>query len=198
MSSCFLFQCYPAVYLTMNDCFHVYVLEFQTIFPCVFKTIWMCFAVARVWKSVDQWTFSVCKDVPKQNPHTTGEFRNLECVSDLLSLPRDIPSPKTRTWARHILSTSKVEDENLKHWQCSNDKPWIFRLVSGKVKLAKVRLVYSIWLTVSAAIAVDNKTKWSMCDVTTCTGDKRDEEQILCEACRRWFHKNCLPGEVGD
>jgi len=97
MSSCFLFQCYPAVYLTMNDCFHVYVLEFQTIFPCVFKTIWMCFAVARVWKSVDQWTFSVCKDVPKQNPHTTGEFRNLECVSDLLSLPRDIPSPKTRT-----------------------------------------------------------------------------------------------------
>ena len=41
MSSCFLFQCYPAVYLTMNDCFHVYVLEFQTIFPCVFKTIWM-------------------------------------------------------------------------------------------------------------------------------------------------------------
>ena len=39
------------------------------------------------------------------------EFRNLECVSDLLSFPRDIPSPKTRTSARHILSTSKLEDE---------------------------------------------------------------------------------------
>ena len=92
--------------------FHVYVLEFQTIFPCVFKTIWMCFAVARVWKSVDQWTFSVCKDVPQHKPRTTGEFRNLEWVSDLLSFPRDMPSPKTRTWARHILSTSKVEDVN--------------------------------------------------------------------------------------
>ena len=108
--SCFLFQCYPAVYLTMNDYFRVYVLEFQTIFPCVFETIWMCFAVARVWKSVDQWTFSVCKDVPQQKPRTSGEFRNLECVSDLLSFRRDIPSPKTRTWARQILSTSKVED----------------------------------------------------------------------------------------
>jgi len=42
------------------------------------------------------------------------------------------------------------------------------------VKLAKVRLIYSIWLTISAAIAVDNKYKWSMCDVTTCTVDKRD------------------------
>ena len=46
--------------------------------------------------------------------------------------------------------------------------------------------------------AVDNKSKWSMCDATTCTGDKRDEEQILCETCRRWFHKNCLPCEVGE
>ena len=45
---------------------------------------------------------------------------------------------------------------------------------------------------------VDSKSKWSMCDVTTCTGDKRDEEQILCVTCRRWFHKICLPGEVGD
>jgi len=41
------------------------------------------------------------------------------------------------------------------------------------VKLAKVHLVYSIWITISAAIAVDNKNKWSMCDVTTCMGDKR-------------------------
>jgi len=172
MSSCFLFQCYPAVYLTMNDCFHVYVLEFQTIFPWVFKTIWMCFAVARVWKSVDQWTFSVCKDVPQQKPPTTGEFRNLVCVSDLLSFPRDIPSPKTRTWARHILSTSKVEDVKFKAL-AMQQREALFRLASGKVKLAKVRLIYSIWLTVSAAIAVDNKNKWSMCDVTTCTGDKR-------------------------
>ena len=31
MSCCFLFQFYPAVDLTMNDCFHVYFLEFQTI-----------------------------------------------------------------------------------------------------------------------------------------------------------------------
>ena len=79
-------------------------------FPCVFKTIWMCFAVARVWKSVDQWTFSLCKDDPQQKPRTTGEFRNLECVSDLLPFPRDISSSKTRTWARQISSTSKVED----------------------------------------------------------------------------------------
>ena len=41
---------------------------------------------------------------------TSYEFRNLEWVSDRLSFPRNIPSPKTRTWARHILSTSKVED----------------------------------------------------------------------------------------
>ena len=170
----FLFQCYPPVYLTMNDCFHAYVLEFQTIFPCVFKIIWMCFAVARVCKSVDQWAFSACKDVPQRKPRATGEFRNLECVSDLLSFPRDIPSPKTRTWARHILSTSKVEDVKFEALAMQQREALIISLVSGKVKLAKVRLIYSIWLTVSAAIAVDNKNKWSMCDVTTCTGDKRD------------------------
>ena len=39
MSSCFLFQCYPVVDLTMNDYFHVYVLEFQTFFPLRFQNM---------------------------------------------------------------------------------------------------------------------------------------------------------------
>jgi len=109
MSSCFLFQCYPAVYLTMNDCFRVYVLEFKQ-FSRAFSKQYGCASLLHAFESVDQWTFSICKDVPQQKPRTTGEFRNLECVSDLLSFPRDIPSPKTRTWASHIFSTSKVED----------------------------------------------------------------------------------------
>jgi len=136
--------------------------------------------------------------VPQQKPRTTGEFRNRECVSDLLSFPRDIPSPKPRTWARHILSTSKVEDVKFEALARQQREALNIWFVSGKVKLAKVRLIYSIWLTISAAIGVDNENKWSMCDVNTCTGNKRDQEQILCVTCRRWFHKTCLPGDVGD
>jgi len=47
---------------------------------------------------------------------------------------------------------------NLKHWNCSNEKLWIFRLVSGKVKLTKVSLICSIWLTVSEILRLTIKT----------------------------------------
>ena len=166
----------PAVNLTMNDCFHVYVLEFQTIFPCVVKTIWMCFAVARVCKSVDKWTFSVayarmCHSI---KPRTTGEFRNLECVCDRLPFPSDIPSQKTRTWVRHILSTSKVEDEKFESLakqqrEALNISFSFWECETCQVKFDLQHLAYCI-----SNLAVDNKSKWSMCDVTTCTGDKRD------------------------
>ena len=73
----------------------------------------------------------------------------------------------------------------------------MFLLVSGKKKIAKLSLICSVWLSVSMISRLTTKAM-SMCDVTTCTSDKRDEEQILCVTCRRWFHKNCLPGEVGD
>jgi len=46
--------------------------------------------------------------------------------------------------------------------------------------------------------AVDNKSKQSIWDVTTCMGDEREKEQIFYITSMSWFHKNCLPGEVGD
>jgi len=36
---------------------------FLNILPCILKILWMCFTVAM---SVDEWKFSVCKDVPQQ------------------------------------------------------------------------------------------------------------------------------------
>jgi len=38
--------------------------RFSNIFSSIFRIIWTCFAVARVVTSVDEWKFSVCKDVP--------------------------------------------------------------------------------------------------------------------------------------
>jgi len=145
-------------------------------FSRAFSKQYGCASQLHAFESVDQWIFSVCKDVLQQKPRTTGEFRNLECVSDLLSLPRDIPSPKTGTWARHVLSTSKVEDVKFEALAMQQREALIisFSFWESETCQGTVRLIYSIWLTISAAIAVDNKNKWSMCDVTTCTGDKRD------------------------
>ena len=54
-----------------------------------------------------------------------------------------------------LLQLEKMYD--LKQWQCSNEKPWIFRLVPGREKLAKLGLVYSIWLTASAIYRLTTK-----------------------------------------
>jgi len=57
------------------------------------------------------------------------------------------------------LSTSTVEDVEFEALAMQQREALNILLVSGKVKLAKVSLIYSIWLTISAAIAVDNKNK---------------------------------------
>ena len=86
--------------------------RFSNIFPSIFKIIWTCFAVARVATSVDEWKFSVCKDVPQQkNSYDCGihAIVNAFAFINRLSFPSDIPSQKTRNWIRQILSTSNVE-----------------------------------------------------------------------------------------
>ena len=112
---------------------HVFLIFIPVLSRCLFDHEWLlsciCFGISnnfpvRFQNNMDVlrcctrlkecWSMDIqwFKDVPQQKSRTTGEFRNLECVSDLLSFPRDIPLPKTRIWARHILSTSKVEDVN--------------------------------------------------------------------------------------
>ena len=109
---CFSFQCYPAVDLTMNYCFHVF-FGISNYFVSIFKTIWTCFADHRITTNVDDWKFSVCKDVPRQKiSYDCGihAIVNAFLIINRLPFLSDIPSQKTRNYVRHILYTSNVGD----------------------------------------------------------------------------------------
>ena len=34
---------------------------------------------------------------------------------------------------------------------------------------------------------------WEQCRSASCSGNKHNAEQIFCIACRKWFHKDCIP-----
>ena len=123
---------------------------------------------------------------------------NAFLIINRLPFLSDIPSQKTRNWVRHILYTSNVENAKFEASEKQQWEPLSISFSFWEKENCQVKFDLQHLAQCVSDFTVDNKSKWSMCNVTTCTGDKRDEEQILCVTGRRWFHKNCLPGEVGD
>jgi len=193
MCCCFSFRCWFDHELLLSCVF----FGISNYFVSIFKTIWTCFADPRITTNVDDRKFSVCKDVSQQKiSYDCGihAIVNAFLIINRLPFLSDMPSQKTRNYVRHILYTSNVEDVKFEalekqQWEALSISFSFWESENCQVKFDLQHLAHCV-----SDFTVDNKSKWSMCDVTTCTGDKRDEEQILCVTCRRSFHKNCLQG----
>ena len=82
---------------------------------------------------------------------------NAFLIINRLPFLSDIPSQKNRNYVRHILCTSNVEDAKFEALEKQHEKPKVFRLASGKVKIAKLSLIYSSWLSVSVISRLTSK-----------------------------------------
>uniref|UniRef100_UPI00193A6435 uncharacterized protein LOC120341208 n=1 Tax=Styela clava TaxID=7725 RepID=UPI00193A6435 len=163
-----------------------------------FKILYLFFAIAGVKLKPTEWELILCSDAPQQiNSYDCGVHSviNAYCVFNHIPLIAHFDSAQVRAWIKSVIINFSGE---AKTHHSKNE-------LTGAREISK-----SQWISSFAGLTgigtktyhecfpmiQKEKSGWTTCDMDKCTGNKKDETQVMCVNCRKWSHRTCLPESI--